>query len=75
MAALGGLLIVIGFVVVIPRGLFPGSSSHRTVEMGGQLWRTPGYQGAGPNRRAMIVDVLIGLGLIALGALCIELGS
>jgi hypothetical protein len=29
MAALGGLLIVIGFAVAIPRGMFPGSSSHQ----------------------------------------------
>jgi hypothetical protein len=66
-------LIVVGFVMAIPRGMFPGSSSNRNIEMGGRLWRTPGYQGTGPTRRGKIVDALSGLGLMALGALCIEL--
>ena len=75
MVALGGLLIVVGFVIVIPRGMFPGSLSNRNPEVGGRIWRSPGYQGPGPSRRGKIVEVLIGLGLIVLGALCIELGS
>jgi hypothetical protein len=73
MAALGGLLIAVGLVIAIPRGMFPGSSSNRNVEMGGRLFRTPGYQGVGPSRRGKIIDALMGLGLMGLGALLIEL--
>jgi hypothetical protein len=73
--ALGGLLIVVGFVLLIPRGMFPGSTANRNVEIGGRLFRTPGYQRDTQSRRGKLVGVLIALGLMALGALCIELGS
>jgi len=74
--ALGALLIVIGFVPLIPRGTFPGSTAIRNIPMGPYMFRTPGYQN-NPKQslRGKLVGVLVALGLIALGALCIELGS
>ena len=76
MIALGALLIVIGFVLLIPRGTFPGSTAIRNIPMGPYMFRTPGYQN-NPKQslRGKLVGVLVALGLIALGALCIELGS
>jgi hypothetical protein len=74
--ALGALLIATGFVLLIPPGMFPGSAAHRNVEMGSQLWRTPGYQkDRDETRRGKLVGVLIGLGLIAVGSVCIMIGS
>lgn len=76
MIAFGALLIAIGFVLVIPPGMFPGSTAHRNIPMGSYMFRTPGYQkDPQQGRRGKLVGGLIGLGLIALGSLCIMIGS
>ena len=76
MVSLGGLLIVIGFVLLIPRGMFPGSTANRNMPMGPYMLRTPGYQkDRKESPRGKLVGVPSTLGLIALGALCIEFGS
>jgi dipeptide/tripeptide permease len=74
--ALGALLIFIGFVLVTPRNSFPGSTSSRDLHVGALVGRTPGRRTeTNQRRRGKFTELLIGLGVIALGCLCIEFGS
>lgn len=74
--ALGALLLIIGFALVIPRGSTPGSSAARNINMGLQgIHQTPGYQGEGDSRRGTINRVLVGLLFFALGIVCIALAT
>jgi hypothetical protein len=60
MVWLGMVLIVIGFVLVVPRGALAGSAAVRNVAMPPhQLVRTPGYQAA-PAGRVRLVRLLVG---------------
>jgi len=75
MVWLGVLLIVIGLIVAIPRRVRAGSS-HDVMLEAGHSFPAPkqtagGYQG----RRGKLVGVLVGLGLMAIGVLCIVFGS
>jgi hypothetical protein len=75
MVALGALLIGIGFVIAIPSGTIPGSTSSEIDLTGGHLFRSPRNRRDAQSRRSKLVFALIGLGLMMLGALCIEIGS
>ena len=75
MVALGALLIAIGFVIAIPAGAFPGSTSNEVDLSGGHLFRSPRNRRDAESRRGKLVFALIGIGLMTLGALCIEIGS
>jgi drug/metabolite transporter (DMT)-like permease len=77
MVWLGVLLLAIGFALVVPPGQVPSSTSTDEVILptGGvstrPSWRAPDAQG--PRRKR--VRFLVGLGLMALGGLCIAFGS
>jgi hypothetical protein len=75
MVALGGLLVAVGFVIAIPSGAFPGSTAHEVDLSGGHLYRSPRNRRDVQSRRDKLVFALLGLGLMMLGALCIEIGS
>ena len=76
MVALGALLIFIGFVLVTPRNSSPGSTSSRDLHVGALVGRTPGRQRESiQSRRSKVTGLLVGLAVMALGCLCIELGS
>lgn len=68
---LGILLVVIGFVLVVPRGALPGSAAVRNVPLAPQqVVRTPGYQPA-PTGRARLALLLVGATCLASGFLVI----
>ena len=84
---LGGLLIFIGVVFAVGRrGMLPGTSSEAdpiaghsattdTRTRAAMSYFTPsGIEPNAQSRRRKLVEVFIGLGLIALGGLCIVLG-
>jgi hypothetical protein len=65
--ALGVVMVLVGFALVVPRGGMPGSASARNVVMGSQrVFATRGYQGT-PSRRFRVIQVLIGLVVVAGG--------
>ena len=66
MIALGLLLVLVGFVIVMPSGAMPGSASHRIIPMTTRLFSTPGPDGL-PSRRYRVVQVLMGLVIMAGG--------
>jgi hypothetical protein len=88
MVLLGGLLIFIGFVFAVGRrGMLPGTSSGAD-PLGGHSATTDsktraamsyfapsGIERDAQSRRRKLVEVSIGLGFMALGGLCIVLGS
>jgi hypothetical protein len=76
MVALGAVLIAVGIVIVIPRRMIPGSTSNEENLAVGPHWiRSPRGPTDAESRRRKLFGVLIGLGLIALGGLCIASGS
>ena len=75
MIAVGLLLVLVGFAVVIPRGALPGSAAARNVSVG--PWRMPttrGYDGE-PSSRFRLIQVLSGLVMIAGGIVIIAVSS
>jgi hypothetical protein len=65
--ALGMLLVLIGFALVVSRGGIPGSAAARNVSLGMQrVFKTPGYQGIA-SRRYRLFQIAAGLVLIAGG--------
>ena len=73
---LGIVLLLVGFVTVLPRGLTPGGAAHRNVPLGGGaggLVSTPGYQpeDEDTSRRRKIVRLLMGAVLLGAGLVCI----
>ena len=74
MAAAGVVLVIVAFVLLVPRGSIPGSIAARNVEVGGShIERTPGYQEE-PTGRSRWVHIGIGLGLLATGVLLMFFG-
>ena len=84
---LGLLLIFVGFVFAVARrGMLPGTSSQADPLAGHSAttdvqtraatsyFAPSGIEADGQSRRRKIVEVLVGLGLMALGALCIVFG-
>ncbi len=70
MIALGLLLVLVGFALIMPSGEMPGSASHRIIPMATRLFTTPGPDGL-PSRRYRIVQVLMGLVVLAAGMIII----
>ena len=72
---LGIVLLLVGFVSVLPRGLTPGGAAHRNVHLGGGggLVTTPGYQREDEDtgRHRKIVRLLMGAVLLGAGLVCI----
>jgi hypothetical protein len=72
---LGIVLLLVGFVTVLPRGLTPGGAAHRNVPLGGGaggLVSTPGYQRKDEDTgRRKIVRWLMGAVLLGAGLVCI----
>ena len=62
---LGMVLMLIGFVVVVPRGTLAGSAAVRNVMTSHQVSRTPGYQAA-PTGRVRVAQLVVG-GLCLIG--------
>ncbi len=60
------LAVLIGFALMVPRGGVAGSVSARNVMLGNQRMSTRGYAGS-PSRRYRVIQVLIGLALLAAG--------
>ena len=60
------LAVLIGFALMVPRGGVAGSVSARNVMLGNQRMSTRGYAGT-PSRRYRVIQVLIGLALLAAG--------
>ena len=60
MIALGLLLVLVGFVIIVPRGAMAGSSARRNVLLGFKVFQTPGYQGV-MSWKGRLVQVLLGL--------------
>jgi hypothetical protein len=68
MIALGLLLVLVGFALIVSRGAMPGSAAARNITMGSrsQLFKTAGYKGV-PSRRYRVIQVLMGLVVLAGG--------
>jgi hypothetical protein len=67
MIALGLLLVIIGFAMLVSRGAMPGSVSARNVPMGfAKIFRTAGNQGV-PSWRYRAIQVLMGLVILGGG--------
>jgi len=64
--AIGMLAVLVGFALMVPRGGLSGSVSARNVMLGNQRVSTRGYEGT-PSSRSRVVQVLIGVALIAAG--------
>jgi hypothetical protein len=64
---LGLILLVLGFVLVAPRGATPGSASVRIVHMGAaSFFKTPGYQEE-PSAKARRGRTIVGLVMLLAG--------
>ena len=70
MIALGLLLVLVGFVLIMPSGATPGSAAHRIIPLSTRLFTTPGPDGL-PSRRYRVVQVLMGLVIMAAGMIII----
>ena len=70
MIALGLLLVLVGFVLIMPSGAMPGSAAHRNIQLGTRLFTTRGPDGL-PSRRYRVVQVLMGLVVMAAGMIII----
>ena len=74
MVWLGVLLIVIGLVIAMPRRARAGSP--RDVDLtGGHSFPSPRQTAGNRRPHERLNGVLIGLGVMALGGLCIALGN
>ncbi len=71
MIALGLLMVLVGFALMVTRGGVPGATAHRNVSLGKQrIFTTDGYQGV-PSWRYRLIQILIGLALVAGGMVVI----
>ena len=67
MLAIGFILMLIGFALVVPRGAGSGSIAHRNVRVGpADVTTTPGY-GSETSGRARIGIRLVGLAMLVGG--------
>ena len=73
--ALGMLLVLVGFVVMVPRGAMAGSTARRNVILGFRVFQTPGYQGGVPSWKYRLVRALIGLVMMVGGMLLIAISG
>lgn len=73
---LGIILLIVGFVFMIPRDSVPGSIAIRNVRIGrsSHIVQTPGHR-VDDGRRSKSTKVLIGFVFFGLGLVMIALGS
>ncbi len=72
---LGIILLIVGFVFMIPSDSVPGSIARRNVQMGSShIVQTPGHR-VDDGRRSKWIKVLIGFVFFGLGLVMIALGS
>lgn len=74
MIALGLLLVLIGFAIMVPRGAMAGSTARRNVLLGFRVFQTPGYQGV-MSWKGKVVQVLLGLAIAGGGMVLIAVSS
>ena len=74
MIALGLLLVLLGFAIMVPRGAMTGSTARRNVLLGFRVFQTPGYQGV-MSWKGRVVQVLIGLVIMAGGMVLIAISG
>jgi hypothetical protein len=74
MVVLGVLLIAVGVFWVMPRGMAPGRVSNVDLS-GGHAFPNPRKTKDNQTAGGKFEGVRVGLGLIALGGLCIAIGS
>lgn len=74
MIALGLLLVLVGFAIMVPRGGMAGSSARRNVILGFRVFQTPGYQGV-VSWKYRVIRVLSGLVVMAGGIVIIAISS
>ena len=73
--AVGILIMLVGFALVVPRGGMPGSTSARNVTLGSQrVFSRRGDQGL-PSRRYRVIQVIVGLVLLVVGILVIAVSG
>ncbi|MHB1128822.1 MAG: hypothetical protein ACYC06_02085 [Ilumatobacteraceae bacterium] len=73
--AIGIILMIVGFVFMIPHDSVPGSIAHRNVQMGSShIVETPGHR-VDDGRRRKWIKVLIGVVFFGLGLVLIAIGS
>ena len=68
---LGGLLIVIGFVILVRPGNLPGSTFNQMDPYAELAYPPPRNHSEEESRRRTVVRVLVGLGVMVIGGLCI----
>jgi hypothetical protein len=75
MVAVGLLLVLVGFALVVSRGGMPGSASNRQVRLGfAKVFTTAGPTGV-PSLKYRVIQVLMGLVVMAGGMLLIAMSS
>jgi hypothetical protein len=72
--ALGLLLVLLGFAIMVPRGAMSGSTARRNVLLGFRVFQTPGYQGV-MSWKGRVVQVLMGLVVMGGGMVLIAISS
>jgi hypothetical protein len=72
--ALGLLLVLLGFAIMVPRGGMAGSTARRNVIVGFRVFQTPGYQDV-ISWKYRVVRVLIGLVVMAGGMVLIAISG
>lgn len=71
MLAVGIILVLVGFALVVPRGGVPGSAAVRNVSLGRQrVFSTPGYTDH-PSVRYRVIRIVIGLVMVVGGVVLI----
>jgi hypothetical protein len=73
--ALGLLLVLVGFALMVPRGSVPGSASARNVQVGWmRIFNTRGY-GDIPSWKYRLIQILMGLVVMGGGIVLIAVSS
>ena len=72
----GIVLLLVGTALIIPAGRTPGASAHRIVHLNNMnVDVTPGHQLRAPmGWKRRLIEIAIGLALIALGLWCMSVG-
>ena len=74
MIALGLLLVLLGFAIMVPRGGMAGSTARRNVLLGFRVFQTPGYQGV-ISWKYRVFRVLVGLVVMVGGMVLIAISG
>ena len=69
------LLMLVGFVIMVPRGGMAGSTARRNVIVGFRIFQTPGYQGGVVSWKYRVVRVFLGLVVMAGGMVLIAVST